>query len=100
MILLFRSHIVRQTKTALPFPSILQMVQDADVHPMVPVPEAIRTVIRETGRVLLEHPHSSLTVSSEAAWNDILDRVLDKDVTMNEPGYPPYNASIMDGFAI
>jgi molybdenum cofactor synthesis domain-containing protein len=71
-----------------------------DVHPMVPVPEAIRTVIRETGRVLLEHPHSSLTVSSEAAWNVILDRVLDKDVTMSEPGYPPYNASIMDGFAI
>lgn len=67
---------------------------------MVPVPEAIRIVLHETGRVLLEKPHSSLTVSSEAAWDEILDRVLDKDVTMSEPGYPPYPASVMDGYAI
>jgi molybdenum cofactor synthesis domain-containing protein len=76
-----------------------------DVHPMVPVPEAIRTVIRETGRVLLERQEqkgktNALTLSSDAPWSELLGKVLDQDVRMNEPGYPPYRASIMDGYAI
>ena len=71
-----------------------------DVHPMVPVPDAIRIVIKETCRVLMEQPQKSIEISSEAPWNEILDRCVDEDVIMSEPGYPPYNASIMDGFAI
>jgi molybdenum cofactor synthesis domain-containing protein len=74
---------------------------DPKVHPMVAVPDAIRAVIRETARVLVEQGQlPPETISSDATWRDILHRVLDKDVTMNEPGYPPYNASIMDGYAI
>jgi molybdopterin biosynthesis enzyme len=66
-------------------------------------------VIRETGRILIpilldpkgkpKNP-SSLTVSSDAPWSEILNQTLDQDVIMSEPGYPPYNASVMDGYAI
>jgi molybdenum cofactor synthesis domain-containing protein len=72
-----------------------------EVHPMVPVPEAIRIVIRETARILLEQEsEATKTLSSLSPWNELMDQVLDKDVLMNEPGYPPYNASIMDGYAV
>ena len=76
------------------------------VHPMIPVPEAIRIVIRETGRVLLEQNQknnqlkSKILSSTTTPWNELLNQVLAKDVLMEEPGYPPYNASIMDGYAI
>jgi molybdenum cofactor synthesis domain-containing protein len=72
-----------------------------EVHPMVPVPEAIRIVIRETARVLLgQEGENPKTLSSSAPWNELIDQVIDKDVFMSEPGYPPYNASIMDGYAV
>jgi molybdenum cofactor synthesis domain-containing protein len=68
---------------------------------MIPVPEAIRIVIRETARILLENGgNTTKIISSDAPWSDILNSVLEKDVMMAEPGYPPYNASIMDGYCI
>ena len=75
----------------------------SDVHPMVPVPLAIRTVMRETAEILLNNqkPNPTLNISlSSTPWPSLLGYVLDEDVVMKEPGYPPYNASIMDGYAI
>ena len=76
---------------------------DRDVHPMVPVPDAIRMVMRETADILLSDQKSDPTIRislSSTPWSSILGCVLDEDVIMKEPGYPPYNASIMDGYAI
>ena len=75
----------------------------SDVHPMVPVPSAIRTVLRETAEILLNNqkPNPTLRLSlSSTPWSSVLGCVLDEDVVMQAPGYPPYNASIMDGYAI
>jgi molybdopterin biosynthesis enzyme len=72
-------------------------------HPMVPVPDAIRVVLRETARVLLTpkaKPEPSFRISSDAPSSEIFGKVLDEDVRMEEPGYPSYNASIMDGYAL
>lgn len=74
-----------------------------EVHPMVPVPDAIRTVMRETAKLLLndQKPNPTLRVPlSSTPWASLLGCILDEDVLMKEPGYPPYNASIMDGYAI
>lgn len=74
-----------------------------DVHPMVPVPFAIRTVMRQTAELLLNNkkPNPTRRISlSSASWQSLLGCVLEEDVLMKEPGYPPYNASIMDGYAI
>lgn len=74
-----------------------------DVHPMIPVPDAIRLVMRETAEILLNNqklnPNIRISLSS-TPWQRLLGCVLDEDVVMKEPGYPPYNASIMDGYAI
>ena len=70
---------------------------------MVPVPSAIRTVIRETAEILLNNqkPNPTLRLSlSSTPWSSLLGCVLDEEVVMQAPGYPPYNASIMDGYAI
>lgn len=71
---------------------------------MIPVPEAIRIVMQETARVLSTsggkpNPVATLPVAS-TPWSTLLQCVIAKDVLMKEPGYPPYNASIMDGYAI
>ena len=73
---------------------------ESKVHPMVAVPDAIRVVIRETARCLVEHPRLGEWKHSNAPWKELLHRVLNQEVTMREPGYPPYRASIMDGYAI
>jgi molybdopterin molybdotransferase len=77
---------------------------NAEPHPMVEVPEAIRRVLETTARTIL----SSSTVAdshydvvaSNAHPSELLGRFLAEDVLMREPGYPPYRASIMDGYAI
>ena len=76
---------------------------DHETHPMVPVQDAIRTVMRETARILLNDKKNSPTERislSSTPLSTLLNCTLDEDVTMSEPGYPPYNASIMDGYAI
>ena len=80
------------------------MSDDKKPHPMIPVPEAIKIVLRETGRIILDQRSRGIqrseSIPSTSTWSEILDTVLDKDVIMEEPGYPPYNASIMDGYCI
>ena len=80
-----------------------KMAEQQEQHPMVSVPDAIRTVLRETARVLLTpktKPEPSVTIQPDAPSSEIFGKVLNGDVRMKEPGYPPYNASIMDGYAI
>mmetsp|Transcript_17528 Transcript_17528/g.31629 ORF Transcript_17528/g.31629 Transcript_17528/m.31629 type:complete len:682 (-) Transcript_17528:1485-3530(-) len=74
---------------------------DAAVHPMVPVPDALQIVLEETAK--------RLTRSPVAHWEDVCElnqlvdgdhRILAQPVRVPSPGYPAYNASIMDGYAI
>jgi len=82
--------------------------REGSVHPMVGVPDAIRTVLRETARIILSGPTgSSASSSSEecipvhsATLSQLYRRILARDVIQRDPGYPPYRASIMDGYAI
>jgi len=79
------------------------------VHPMVPVPDALLTVLRETARsILVEEEESSspktatLRLHSEDGtpqYQCIMGRILAEDVTVNDP-YPPFDASIMDGYCV
>jgi len=94
-----------------------QAPPDAAVHPMVPVPDALRTVLRETARSILA-PSSSSSVTTvrlhpeverlgsnrlcepqRSAYEHVLGKTLAQDVHVVEP-YPPFDASIMDGYAI
>ena len=77
------------------------------MHPMVAVPDAIRMVLETCANILLqEDPSSSSSCHTEEVSSNafasrlLLGRILAKDVLMSEPGYPPYRASIMDGYAI
>lgn len=82
------------------------MSKQGSPHPMMDVPDAIRMVLEVTAKTLIEkdippHEHEAVdTVSSNSPVSDLLDRILADDVLMSEPGYPPYRASIMDGYAI
>ena len=71
---------------------------------MVPVQDAIRTVLYQTAKVLVENPPKQTTAVSSFKtvnqWNELLHQTLATDVIMPEPGYPPYRASIMDGYAV
>ena len=75
-------------------------------HPMVPVPEAIRMVLSETAKMLLQcitTTDEEIDVVVDAVnnpWQTLLGRTISRPVTMPAPGYPPYAASIMDGYAI
>lgn len=69
-------------------------------HPMVPVPVAIRTVLRETARVVLVKKKDEASETLSVVTDSLLDRRLVEPVYMAEPGYPAYAASIMDGYAI
>jgi molybdenum cofactor synthesis domain-containing protein len=81
------------------------------VHPMVTVPDAIRTVLGQTALKLISEGVDTETISllpqlqrSHASddwqWKPVLGRRIAHDVVMSEPGYPANNASIMDGYAI
>lgn len=79
-------------------------------HPMIKVPDAIRIVLEETAKVLMEEdgagwiprvaPTKCISVSGLMSFEEIIGTTLSKDVIMSEPGYPSYNVSIMDGYAI
>lgn len=68
------------------------------VHPMVAVRDAIRIVLRETARRLVTEEARVGTVPPSPGT--LLGQVLAKDILMEEPGYPPYRASIMDGYCV
>lgn len=86
---------------------------------MISVPDAIRIVLRETARLLLvqhtdwistaqllmEQAHTDTTTTANATDTttkiaNLLGRIVAQDVIMREPGYPPYAASVMDGYAM
>ena len=72
-------------------------------HPMIPVPDAIRIVLRTAASALMTGNGISRTEILPLAttpFDQLLGRTLAKDVLMEQPGYPPYNASIMDGYAV
>jgi len=65
---------------------------------MVPVPQALRTVLRETAAILYEYPVASEHVATTSP--SIIGRISCETIKASQEGYPPYNASIMDGYAI
>lgn len=75
------------------------MKPNASPHPMVEVPAAIRMVLEETARVLLADPSPPPVVLSVHDAS-LIGQTLASSIVMAEPGYPPYRASIMDGYAI
>jgi molybdenum cofactor synthesis domain-containing protein len=84
----------------------------AGVHPMVPVQEALRIALEESARIaalrLAAGAGSSggpERVGAASSPGDgeaplLLGRTLARPVVMPEPGYPPYRASVMDGYAV
>lgn len=84
-----------------------------DPFAMVDVPEALRRVLYATSKVILSRIQGNTddateTVdlcekncsSSQILMNSLLGRIVAADVVAPHPGYPNYNASIMDGYAI
>lgn len=60
-------------------------------------------VMRETASILLDNKKAQPIIRidlSSTPWSELLGCVLAEDVVMRGPGYPPYKASIMDGYAI
>lgn len=72
------------------------------IHPMVAVPDAIRMVLQQTALTILKKEKSILfeTIPTTSSYNILVGKTLMEDVIMKDPGYPNYNASIMDGYAI
>jgi molybdenum cofactor synthesis domain-containing protein len=68
------------------------------MHPMVSVPDAILSVLRSTALKILMEGSEAEAMSID--WKLLMGRRLAQDVYMEAPGYPAYNASIMDGYAI
>jgi molybdenum cofactor synthesis domain-containing protein len=74
-------------------------------HPMIPVPNALRIALTETA--ILKSAATAIAPGEQSEWldttsNDEVDlcgRISYKTVTA-KLGYPPYNVSIMDGYAI
>lgn len=66
---------------------------------MIPVPQALRTVLTETASAMIERgPMTEIIPISEE--QSLLGRVAAQTLKASEIGYPPYNASIMDGYAV
>jgi molybdenum cofactor synthesis domain-containing protein len=75
-----------------------------DEHPMMAVPTAVRIVVAETCRLLHQRRESffetlSVNATDPNLWQQLYGRILEQDIVMSPPGYPPYTASIMDGYA-
>eukprot|EP00571_Detonula_confervacea_P011010 CAMPEP_0172305330 /NCGR_PEP_ID=MMETSP1058-20130122/6646_1 /TAXON_ID=83371 /ORGANISM="Detonula confervacea, Strain CCMP 353" /LENGTH=732 /DNA_ID=CAMNT_0013016895 /DNA_START=24 /DNA_END=2218 /DNA_ORIENTATION=+ len=72
--------------------------------PMIPVPQALETVLTETAKSLWfkrqqrndDKPSSAALPSHER----LLGRISTSDIKAPSPGYPNHNASIMDGYAV
>jgi molybdenum cofactor synthesis domain-containing protein len=70
-------------------------------HPMIPVPNALRIVLEETAKIVWKNEKpNTVTLPARSPWSTLLHSVLAANVVMEEPGYPNYDASIMDGYAI
>ncbi len=73
-----------------------------DQHPMVPVPQALRTVLQQTATELLQRQQSPIISEkvSLSSPSDVIGRISSETMYAPKEGYPPYHASIMDGYAI
>jgi molybdopterin biosynthesis enzyme len=80
---------------------------------MVPVPQAIMRVLTETAAMIIkrgtqtetifishQHHHHEQGSNPEQEQQSLLGRISAVNIRASELGYPPYNASIMDGYAI
>jgi molybdopterin molybdotransferase len=83
--------------------------QQEPQHPMIPVPKALRIVLEETVKIMYKNKkeeklepsnYDVISLPARSPWSTLLHCVLASNVVMEEPGYPNYNASIMDGYAI
>ena len=68
--------------------------------PMVPVPEALKTVLEETAKLLWFQKQNDGDVSCSCAQNRLVGRISAANIEAPEPGYPNHNSSIMDGYAV
>ena len=74
-------------------------------HPMIPVPQALRTVLQQTASNIIQQrsntsSNSHCEVLSLSNPTNVFGRISFETLYAPEPGYPPYHASIMDGYAI
>ena len=76
-------------------------------HPMVPVPQALETVLIETSKLLWldrkrieEESSSTTTTLKNNHQQQLIGRISSRDIKAPHPGYPNHNASIMDGYAV
>ncbi len=77
---------------------------------MIPVPQALRTVLQQAATTIVEasrEQQSSGTSRSTAVESislssppHLIGRISSEAIYAPEQGYPPYHASIMDGYAI
>jgi len=67
---------------------------------MVPVPEALETVLSETAKSLWENGSASTQKSVSTSSSDLVGHISAIDIRAPHPGYPNYNSSIMDGYAV
>ncbi|KAL7520279.1 hypothetical protein ACHAWX_005013 [Stephanocyclus meneghinianus] len=69
--------------------------------PMVPVPAALETVLKEAATLLwFRHQNGSSSKGILCPPSELVGRISAVDVTAPHPGYPNHNSSIMDGYAI
>jgi molybdopterin molybdotransferase len=68
------------------------------MHRMVPVPEALETVLSETAKSLWENGSASTQVATLSS--DLVGQISATVIRAPHPGYPNYNSSIMDGYAV
>ena len=70
---------------------------------MIPVPQALKRVLTCTASALSRTDHvgsETLDVFPSSSSSLIVGRIAAETIKAPSPGYPPYNASIMDGYAI
>lgn len=72
------------------------------MHRMVPVPEALEIVLTETAKSLWFESGSASTqnISVSTSSPDLVGQISATDIRVPHPGYPNYNSSIMDGYAV
>ncbi len=102
-----------RTKNTTTAPQLSNAMEE---HPMIPVPQALRTVLQQTASHIVQQRQQqqeqnttttknsfteTLSLSSTSSpTSNVIGRIASETYYAPEPGYPPYHASIMDGYAI
>ena len=78
-------------------------------HPMIPVPHALRAVLEQTAISIVQRFNSVNKESKRSSKSnyvsldspsEVIGRISAETICAPQIGYPPYHASIMDGYAI